>query len=89
MPNVEGMLVDENEKEVSQGQRGELWVRAPNVMKGYWQKPEATEETLTKDRWLKTGDIAYLDDKGKIFIVDRKKVGGGFFKSKNMRLTEA
>lgn len=75
MPNVEGMLVDEDEKEVAPLQRGELWVRAPNVMKGYWQKLEATRETLTRDRWLKTGDIAYLDENGKIFIVDRKKVG--------------
>lgn len=53
--------------------RGELWVRAPNVMKGYWNKPEATKETLTPDGWLKTGDIAYVDEQGKFYIVDRKK----------------
>ena len=53
--------------------RGELWVRAPNIMKGYWNKPEATKETLTPDGWLKTGDIAYVDEEGKFYIVDRKK----------------
>lgn len=44
-------------------------------MKGYWNKPEATKETLTPDGWLKTGDIAYMDEDGKFYIVDRKKVG--------------
>lgn len=53
--------------------RGELWVRAPNVMKGYWRNPEATEATKTPDGWLRTGDIAYVDENGKFFIVDRKK----------------
>ncbi|KAI9713980.1 MAG: hypothetical protein M1820_000710 [Bogoriella megaspora] len=52
--------------------RGELWIRAPNIMKGYWKKPAATAETLTPDGWLKTGDIAYVNQ-GKFFIVDRKK----------------
>lgn len=53
--------------------RGELWCRGPNVMKGYWGNPKATAETLTSDGWLKTGDIAYVDDNGKFFIVDRLK----------------
>jgi 4-coumarate--CoA ligase len=53
--------------------RGELWVRAPNIMKGYWKRPDATRDTLTPDGWLKTGDIAYVDDAGKFYIVDRKK----------------
>ena len=53
--------------------RGELWIRAPNVMKGYWRNPKATTETKTPDGWLKTGDIAYVDETGKFFIVDRKK----------------
>lgn len=74
MPNVEGMIVDgSGDKEVTQGQRGELWIKAPNVMKGYWQKPEATKDTLTEDGWLKTGDVAYLDEQGRLFIVDRIK----------------
>jgi 4-coumarate--CoA ligase len=53
--------------------RGELWVRGPNVMKGYWRNEKATAETLTPDGWLKTGDISYVDHDGKFFIVDRKK----------------
>lgn len=44
-------------------------------MKGYWKNAKATAETLTPDGWMKTGDIAYVDKKGRIFVVDRKKVG--------------
>ena len=72
--NVEAMIVDDNGKEVKSGDRGELWVRAPNVMKGYWRKPEATRNTLTEDGWLKTGDIVLKNEDGKLSIVDRKKV---------------
>ncbi|KAK3619920.1 hypothetical protein LTR56_023716 [Elasticomyces elasticus] len=72
-PNIEGCIVDEDGKEVGLEERGEFWVRGPNVMKGYWRKPEATAETMTPDRWLKTGDIAYRDKDGLIYIVDRKK----------------
>lgn len=54
--------------------RGELWVRAPNVMKGYWRNEKATKETKTADGWLRTGDIAFVDDDGKIHVVDRMKV---------------
>jgi 4-coumarate--CoA ligase len=71
--NCEAMIMDEAGKEVPQGERGEIWVRAPNVMKGYWNRPDATAETLTPDGWLKTGDIAYIDKTGKFYIVDRKK----------------
>lgn len=75
-PNCEAKIVDDEVglHEVKQGERGELWVRAPNVMKGYWGRPEATRETLTEDGWLRTGDIAYIDKENKLFIVDRKKV---------------
>ena len=65
---------EDGTSEVAQGDRGELWIKAPNVMKGYWRNPEATRETLTPDGWLKTGDIALVDDKGHFYIVDRKKV---------------
>lgn len=72
--NIEAMIVDDNGKEVPDSERGELLVRGPNVMKGYWNKPEATRETLTPDRWLKTGDIALRHPDGYVSIVDRKKV---------------
>ena len=73
--NVEAMIVDDDGKEVKDGERGELWARGPNVMKGYWRKPEATRETLTPDGWLRTGDIVLKHPDGKLSIVDRKKAG--------------
>jgi 4-coumarate--CoA ligase len=73
--NCEAKIMDDAGKnEVPQGERGEIWMRAPNVMKGYWNRPDATRETITPDGWLKTGDIAFVDKTGKFFIVDRKKV---------------
>ncbi|KAI9730887.1 MAG: hypothetical protein M1834_005605 [Cirrosporium novae-zelandiae] len=73
-PNCEAKIMDDDGKtELGRGQRGELWMRGPNVMKGYWRNPEATRETLTKDGWLKSGDIAVVDEDGKFHIVDRKK----------------
>lgn len=73
-PNVEAMIVDDTGRELGDGERGEFWVRGPNVMKGYWRKPEATAETKTDDGWLKTGDIAVRHPDGYWSIVDRKKV---------------
>lgn len=75
-PNAEAKIVPadgSSDDELPRRERGELWIRAPNVMKGYWNKPAATAETLTPDGWLKTGDIAYADDDGFLWIVDRKK----------------
>ncbi|EEH21621.2 hypothetical protein PABG_03837 [Paracoccidioides brasiliensis Pb03] len=68
-PNCEAKIIaDDGITELGRNQRGEIWVRGPNIMKGYWNKPEATKETLTEDRWLKTGDIGYVDDSGKFYI---------------------
>ncbi|EGP91201.1 unnamed protein product [Zymoseptoria tritici ST99CH_1A5] len=72
-PNVEAQIVDDNEKEVPIGERGELWVRGPNICVGYWRKPEETDKTFAPGRWLKTGDIAYRNEDGFLWIVDRKK----------------
>ncbi|KAJ5833836.1 4-coumarate-CoA ligase [Penicillium riverlandense] len=58
---------------MDRNKRGELWVRGQNIMKGYWRNPEATKSTKTEDGWLKTGDIAFVDDQGKFHVVDRMK----------------
>ncbi|QMW43941.1 hypothetical protein G4B11_007311 [Aspergillus flavus] len=58
---------------LERNQRGELWLRGQNVMKGYWRNPEATKATKTEDGWLKTGDVAFVDDHGKFYVVDRLK----------------
>ena len=62
------------------GEIGEICVRGPQIMKGYWNRPEETENTL-RDGWLLTGDLGYMDEKGYFFVVDRKKdmiIAGGF-----------
>ena len=73
-PNMEARIVDtETGRDVGPGERGELWMRGPNVMKGYFNRPEATAEMLLPDGWLRTGDVAYVDADGFFFIVDRVK----------------
>ncbi|KAI9723811.1 MAG: hypothetical protein M1828_004061 [Chrysothrix sp. TS-e1954] len=73
--NCEIKLVSsETLQEVPQGERGEMWVRGPNIMKGYWKNEKATKETKTSDGWLRTGDVGVQDNKGVFFIVDRIKV---------------
>jgi len=74
VPGTDIMIIDENENELPLGESGELCVRGPQVMKGYWQREEATAETMTKDgQWLKTGDVAVVQEDGYLRIVDRKK----------------
>lgn len=73
VPETEIRVVDEEGAEVPQGEKGELWVRGPQVMVGYWQQPEATAEILDKDGWLRTGDYVQVDADGYMSIVDRKK----------------
>ncbi|WP_145556885.1 long-chain-fatty-acid--CoA ligase FadD [Yersinia canariae] len=72
VPSTDVRLLDDEGHEVALGEPGELWVRGPQVMLGYWQRPEATDEVL-KEGWLATGDIATLDEQGFLRIVDRKK----------------
>jgi long-chain acyl-CoA synthetase len=65
-------IVAEDGSELHSGERGELQVRGASVIRGYWKRPDANAETFT-DRWLKTGDVAYLDEEGFLYIVDRIK----------------
>src|SRR5262245_8788495 len=77
---VEMRLVDSRGADVAEGDVGEIAVRGPNVMKGYWEMKEATEEAIP-DGWLRTGDLAKRDDEGFYYIVDRKKdliIRGGY-----------
>ena len=72
--NLELSIVDDSGKEVSQGSIGEIWVRGPTVMKGYWNRPEDTKAALTGDGWFKTGDLGHLDEKNRLYIsAGRKK----------------
>jgi 4-coumarate--CoA ligase len=67
------IMSEDGSRELPTGQRGELWVRAPNIMKGYWRNPSATANTLTPDGWLKTGDVCFVDENNKFTVVDRTK----------------
>ena len=76
---LEVKIVDNNGREVPRGEIGEIVVRGPNVMKGYWRQPEITAEAL-RDGWYFTGDIGRLDDQSYLYVVDRKKdmiISGG------------
>jgi long-chain acyl-CoA synthetase len=74
MPGTALKCIDDDGEEVAVGERGELCVRGPQVMKGYWNRPEATKDTFTPDgEWLRTGDVAVIDEDGFVKIVDRIK----------------
>jgi len=81
-PDVEARVMDyEKLTEKNTGEDGELWVKGPQVMQGYWGKPDETAKTITEDGWLRTGDIARRDDDGYFYIVDRLKdiiIASGF-----------
>ncbi len=73
VPSTDVRIVDEEGNPLANTEIGELQVRGPQVMQGYWQRPEATKETINEDGWLSTGDIVKFDDEGFLHIVDRKK----------------
>ena len=73
VPSTEVELRDADGKEVGIGHPGELWVRGPQVMQGYWNRPEETAKTIDARGFLETGDIAVMDEKGWFKLVDRKK----------------
>jgi len=77
---VEMKVVDENDEEVAQGEVGEIVIRGHNIMKGYWQRPDATAEAM-RGGWFHSGDMAKVDEDGYFYIVDRKKdliIRGGY-----------
>jgi len=77
---VEVRVVDGQGRDVAPGEAGELWVRGPGVTPGYWQRPEATQEAIRPDGWLRSGDVARCDAEGDYAIVDRWKdmyISGG------------
>ncbi|WP_205697108.1 long-chain fatty acid--CoA ligase [Conexibacter sp. SYSU D00693] len=78
---VEMKVVDDGGADLPTGEVGEIVIKGHNVMKGYWNRPEATEESIDADGWFKTGDMAKVDEDGYFFIVDRKKdliIRGGY-----------
>jgi long-chain acyl-CoA synthetase len=82
-PTTEMKFIDvaDPEREVKPGERGEICVKGPNVMKGYWKQPKATADSMTRDGFFRTGDVGYMDEDGFVFIVDRTKdmlLCGGF-----------
>ena len=84
VPGTDALIMDDAGQPVAQGEIGELWVAGPQVMKGYWQRPDETDKTIREldgKRWLLTGDMARMDEKGYFQIVDRKKeliIAGGY-----------
>jgi long-chain acyl-CoA synthetase len=72
-PSTDIKLLDAEDKEAAIGEPGEVCVKGPQVMKGYWQKPQANADAFTPDGYFRTGDIGVFDDDGFLKIVDRKK----------------
>ncbi|MEY2891977.1 MAG: hypothetical protein RJA98_1885 [Pseudomonadota bacterium] len=73
VPNTDVALLDDDGHEVPAGASGEIAIRGPQVMAGYWQRPDETAKVMTADGWFRTGDIGMVDERGQFRIVDRKK----------------
>ena len=73
VPSTDACIKDDASQPLPVGEAGELCIKGPQVMKGYWQRPEETTKTIDTDGWLHTGDIARMDEQGFFYIVDRKK----------------
>lgn len=73
LPSTDISLRDEDGKEVPAGEAGELYVKGPQVMYGYWQRQSETDGVFTEDGWLRTGDVCRMDEIGRLYVVDRKK----------------
>jgi len=73
MPNTEIKLIDDDGNEVPMGTPGEIAIKGPQVMAGYWQRPDETAKVMTPDGFFRSGDIGTVDERGYFKIVDRKK----------------
>jgi long-chain acyl-CoA synthetase len=73
VPSTEIGFCDDDDRMLAQGEVGELCVRGPQVMRGYWNRPDETANVINEAGWLRTGDVGYMDEAGFCFIVDRKK----------------
>ncbi len=73
MPSTEIAIRDDDGRDLKLGEAGELCIKGPQVMGGYWNRPDETEKVMTADGFLRTGDIARVDERGFVYVVDRKK----------------
>lgn len=73
LPSTEVSIRDGNGDPLPTGEDGELWVRGPQLMREYWQQPQETREAITADGWFRSGDIAHMDERGYVTLVDRQK----------------
>ena len=73
IPSTDAAIIDENDAFLPVGQVGEIAIRGPQVMRGYWQRPDETAKVFTRDGWFRTGDMGFMDEQGRFKITDRKK----------------
>jgi long-chain acyl-CoA synthetase len=73
LPSTEASILDEDDREMHLGEVGEICIRGPQVMPGYWNRPDETAKVFTRDGWLRTGDMGLMDERGYVKITDRKK----------------
>jgi long-chain acyl-CoA synthetase len=72
-PSTEATVLDDDDQQLALGEVGEICVRGPQVMSGYWCRPDETIKVFTPERWLRTGDMGFMDERGYFTITDRKK----------------